>query len=148
MKYFCIILSQLLCFFQTASACELIELPVSGRYALLHNQKIDLGEPDDINYPEHWLGPVSFIMESGKKCSINIDLVQKPVSSGGNKLFISTYSGSIFVLYSIDTQNCSISWQSKVYSSETIFEHGTLKIAGKKIPLDKECNVIEKYSNK
>ncbi|ECI3716593.1 hypothetical protein DK077_10855 [Salmonella enterica subsp. enterica] len=147
MKNILLVLLMMLIIQQSASGCELIRLTISGRYAHLDDQLIDLGEPDDMNTPQDWHGPVMFKMDTNKQCSIDMDIIEEPILSDRKKLFIPTYSGSERTLYAIDMMSCTVLWESKIFYGQTTYQNGILKAGGERIYLDEQCNVVTEHDD-
>ena len=91
---------------------EFVELPArplsAGGFA------IDLGEADSADAPTAWQGPVK-IAGHGSACHVPdaVSLIEAPMVSDGRHLLVTTFSGSLVTLDTVDMPTCRILWQSR-----------------------------------
>ncbi|MFM0290757.1 hypothetical protein [Paraburkholderia megapolitana] len=116
-----------------AQTCHYSEVdPGAGKVSARH-VTIDLGSGDPSEKPTAWIGPMSLTGPSGKSCSVDPDvsIIERPIYTDGQHVFVTTYSGSNRVVYAIDATSCDVLWKSASFS-------GPVKLSGNRLRLDKQ----------
>ena len=117
---------------QTASAsCKLQELHPVGANVDVGAVHLNLGSPDNADKPTAWEGPMVVSRQNHASCTVkdNVAIISSPLMLGNERfLYVPTYSGSESIFYIIDTQDCSIRWQSHAYSGDAVFKKNSINL--------------------
>ncbi|MDG3444424.1 hypothetical protein [Nitrospirillum amazonense] len=102
---------------------------------------IDLGAGDDPVKPQAWQGPVMLTHADGTSCTVDPDvsLVERPLFTDGQRVVISTYSGSERGVYFLDINSCRTLWKSPPFSGGVSLTAQTLRLGKKRHKLGSLC---------
>ena len=90
---------------------------------------LDLGSPDKPDHPTAWEGPIVINRQGRASCAVkdNVAIISPPLMLGNDRfLYVPTYSGSESIFYIVDTQDCSVRWQSQPYTGDAVFKQNTV----------------------
>jgi hypothetical protein len=96
---------------------------------------ITLGEPDDPSLPAAWQGP----LRAGA-CTFDIGIIEQPLAlTPEQRMYVTTYSGSVRTVTLFDLNTCSVHWKSAPFAGVVaLTEHG-LRMGGTTVRLDRRC---------
>lgn len=113
----------------TSAGCKLQELHPTGANVDVGTLHLNLGSPDNADKPTAWEGPIIISRQGHAACSVkdNVAIVSLPLMLGNDRfLYVPTYSGSESIFYMVDTQDCSIRWQSQPYAGNAVFKKNSI----------------------
>ena len=113
----------------TSAGCKLQELHPAGANVDVGTRHLNLGSPDNADKPTAWEGPIIISRQGHAACSVkdNVAIVSLPLMLGNDRfLYVPTYSGSESIFYMVDTQDCSIRWQSQPYAGNAVFKKNSI----------------------
>jgi hypothetical protein len=115
----------------TDDACSLQPLHPAGSSVDAGSLHLDLGAPDNVSKPTAWEGPITVSRQGRKVCTVkdNVAIVSPPLMLGNRRfLLVPTYSGSESIFYVVDTQDCSVRWQSQPYAGDAVIKKNTVDL--------------------
>lgn len=113
----------------TSAGCKLQELHPVGASVDIGTLHLNLGSPDNAGNPTAWEGPIVVSRQGHVACTVkdNVAIISPPLMLGNDRfLYIPTYSGSESIFYIVDTQDCSIPWQSQPYAGDAVFKKNSI----------------------
>ncbi|MEE3623355.1 hypothetical protein UCD39_05050 [Nitrospirillum sp. BR 11752] len=124
-----------------AQACAYQALEPGVGKILVGSATMDLGEGDDPLKPQAWQGPVVFTHADGTSCTVDpdISLVERPLLTDGQRVIVSTYSGSERRVHFLDINNCRILWKSSPFSGEVSLTPQALRLGTRTHKLGSLC---------
>ena len=115
----------------TSAGCKLQELHPMGANVDIGTLHLNLGSPDNADKPTAWEGPIVVTRQGHAACTVkdNVAIVSLPLVLGNDRfLYVPTYSGSESIFYIVDTQDCSIRWQSQPYAGDAVFRKNNIHL--------------------
>ncbi|MBU6475444.1 MAG: hypothetical protein KGL10_07810 [Alphaproteobacteria bacterium] len=119
--------------FAQAAKCPVSEIPLSIKGAKIGASKIILKDGAKTENVMSWYKPMLIRHGDGSACLVDPDvsIITQPVfSAGGRILYVTTYSGSLSVIYAVNIHDCGVLWHSPTFTGSPVRHGSRLRIAG------------------
>ena len=122
-----------------AAACRYAQID-PGHPPATGDASFDFGAADDPAHPTAWQGPIG-IARPQARCTVDPDvsIVERPVFTDGQRLLVTTYSGSNRVVFAVDTASCRVLWHSRKFDGAVLLHGDTLHLGRMSLKFDRRC---------
>ncbi|WP_266160036.1 hypothetical protein [Dyella silvatica] len=102
---------------------------------------VHFGAGDHAEKPSAWIGPLRITQPGGTSCTVDPDvsIMERPMYSDGEHMLVSTYSGSLRIVYAIDLATCAVVWKSDAFAGALALHGQQLHMAKHVVKLGPHC---------
>ena len=113
-----------------AGQCHYVTMEPGLGKIKINDIAFDFGEPDNLNKPQAWQGPISITHADQSTCTVDSDvsILERPIYQDGEHLLVTTYSGDNRRVFMIDIATCRILWKSKSFMGEVYLTDDELQL--------------------